>query len=165
MFAQCLPPSFALIWLTIPKKMSSEDFQAGRHDVIWTSERNYFSNSELLCCCVASQGMVLAIQTLHVSLMPPTSFGLIWLTVWEQMSFENFQGCHGSHLGYCNRTVLVILNFCVARIHQVSAILTLHVSLMLPPSFGLIWLTVWEQMSFRNFQAMAAILDIAMEQF
>ena len=36
------------------------------------------------------------------------------LTVWEEMSFEEFQdGCHGGQLGYQNRTILATLNLCV----------------------------------------------------
>ena len=37
----------------------------------------------------------------------PSSFGSIWLTVWEEVSFEEF---HGGHLGYRTRTILAILN-------------------------------------------------------
>ena len=41
----------------------------------------------------------------------PSSFGSIWPTVWEEMSFEEFQdGHHGGHLGYQNGTILAILN-------------------------------------------------------
>ena len=41
----------------------------------------------------------------------PPSFSLIWLTVREQMSFQDFHdGHHGGHLGYWNRTNLSILN-------------------------------------------------------
>ena len=40
-----------------------------------------------------------------------------WLnppTVWEEMSFEEFQdGIHGGYLGYRNETMLAILNLCV----------------------------------------------------
>ena len=39
----------------------------------------------------------------------PSSFGSIWLTVWEEMWFEEFQD--GGQLGYWNRMVLAILNF------------------------------------------------------
>ena len=43
------------------------------------------------------------------------SFGSIRLTVWKEISFEEFQvGCCGGHLGYRNKTVLAILNFYVA---------------------------------------------------
>ena len=45
-------------------------------------------------------------------------------TVWEEMSFEEFQdGRHGGHLGYRNGTVL--------------AILTLYVATMRPTKFQL----------------------------
>ena len=41
-----------------------------------------------------------------------TTFGSIQLSVWEEMSFEEFQdGCHGGHLGYRNGTILAILSF------------------------------------------------------
>ena len=39
----------------------------------------------------------------------PSRFGLIRPTVWEEMSFEEFQD--GRHLGYRNWTILAILNF------------------------------------------------------
>ena len=39
----------------------------------------------------------------------PSSFGSIWLTVLEEMWFEEFQD--GGHLGHWNRTILAILNF------------------------------------------------------
>ena len=62
----------------------------------WISERNNFSNSESLWCL-------------------PLSFRSIRLTVWEEMSFEEFQdGRHGGHLGYRGGTILAILNFYVA---------------------------------------------------
>ena len=41
----------------------------------------------------------------------PSSFGSIQPTVWEEMSFDEFQdGRHGDHLGYQNGTILAILN-------------------------------------------------------
>ena len=39
----------------------------------------------------------------------PSSFGSTWLTVWEEMWFEEFQD--GGHLGHWNRRILAILNF------------------------------------------------------
>ena len=43
--------------------------------------------------------------------MPPIKF---WLTVWEEISFEEFQDGHcGGHLGYRNRMILAIPNLCV----------------------------------------------------
>ena len=40
-----------------------------------------------------------------------SSFGSIGPTVWEEMSFEEFQdGRHGGPLGYWNGTILAILN-------------------------------------------------------
>ena len=44
-----------------------------------------------------------------------SSFGSIRHTVWEEMSFEEFQdGCRGCHLGYRNRMILAILTLNVA---------------------------------------------------
>ena len=69
----------------------------------------------------------------------PSSFSSIWLTVWEEMSFEGFQdGHHGSHLGYWNRTILAILN--------------LYVAPMSPIKFPLNLIKVWEEMPFEEFQ-------------
>ena len=68
----------------------------------------------------------------------PSSFRPIQLTVWEEMSFEEFKyGCHGGHLGYQNGTILAILN--------------LYVAPMRPIKFGSIGPTVWEEMSFEQF--------------
>ena len=61
------------------------------------------------------------------------------------MLFEEFQDdCHGSHLGYQNRTILAILNLCVSQIHgghlgyrigTILAILNLYVALITPIKF------------------------------
>ena len=77
-----------------------------------------------------------------------SSFGSIRLTVWEDISFEEFQD--GRHLGYQNGTILAILNLYVAR--------------MPPIKFRL---SVWEEMPFGEFQdsRLAAILDVGMERF
>ena len=56
----------------------------------WKLELNNFSNSESPC---------------HP--MPPSSFGSIWLKVWEEMWFKEFQ--HGC-LWYHNKMILAILN-------------------------------------------------------
>ena len=62
-------------------------------------------------------GTILAILNICVTVMPPIKFwlnltygfGSIGLTVWEGMSFEEFQdGGHGSHLGYQNGMILAI---------------------------------------------------------
>ena len=54
----------------------------------------------------------------------PSSFGSIWLTLQEQMRFEDFQDSHlGGHLKYQTRTILAILN--------------LYVTPMPPIKFGL----------------------------
>ena len=64
----------------------------------WIPERNHFSNSESLCCSDASY----------------QSFGSIWLMVWEEVSFEEFQDVRrGCHLGYRNRMILANLNLYV----------------------------------------------------
>ena len=58
--------------------------------------------------------------------------------VWE-MSFEEFQESHhGGHLGYRNGTILAILNLCVTVIP--------------PPSFSSIRLTVRDEMWIEEFQ-------------
>ena len=67
--------------------------------------------------------------------MLPIKFGSNGFTVWEEMSFEEFQdGHHGSRLGYWNGTILAILN--------------LYVAPMPPVKFRL---KLWE-MSFEEFQ-------------
>ena len=73
--------------------MSFEEFQDGR--------------------CGHWKGANLAVLNLHVSPMPPTKFQLNRLTVWEQMSFQDFQDGHHGHLGYWNRMNLAILNLYV----------------------------------------------------
>ena len=51
----------------------------------------------------------------------PSSFGSIQLTVWEEISFEEFQdGNHGSCLGYWNGTILAILNVYVAPMPSIK---------------------------------------------
>ena len=61
------------------------------------SEQNDFSNSESLCHCDASHQVFAQSDT-----------------VWEEMSFEEFQdGHHGGHLGYRNGIILEIFNLCV----------------------------------------------------
>ena len=164
MSLRCLPPSFTSTWLTVWEEMWFEEFQDGSHlghwnnwtlailnfhntlmppimfklnqtycsvaDVIWRfsrwltwwpswiSEQNHFSNSKIPWCPDAFH-----------------HFHSIRLTVWEQitiedfqdgqkMLFENFQdGWHRGQLGYWNRIILAILN--------------LHVAPMPPTKFGL----------------------------
>ena len=50
----------------------------------------------------------------------PSSFGSIWLMVWEETSFEEF---HGGHFGYRNRTTLAILNLCVTVMPPIKFLL------------------------------------------
>ena len=69
---------------------SFKEFQDGRHGI----HLGY------------QNGTILAILNLCVTVMPPVKF---WLTVWEVMSFEDFQD-----LGYRNGTILTIPNLHVA---------------------------------------------------
>ena len=101
----------------------------------WISERNNFSNSDASHKVLVQSDLwfgrrfrlinfkmatildigteILVILNLHNAPMPPSSFGSIWLLVWE-MSFEEFQdGSYGGHLGYQNGTILAILNLYV----------------------------------------------------
>ena len=51
-------------------------------------------------------------QQFWISMSPrclPSNFASTWLTVWEEMWFEEFQD--GGHLGHWNRWTLAILNF------------------------------------------------------
>ena len=52
--------------------------------------------------------IILAILNLCVTVMPPTKFQSIGLTVWEEMLLEEFQD--GRHFGYLNGTILAIFN-------------------------------------------------------
>ena len=73
-----------------------------------------FSNSESLCYCDACH----------------QDFGSIWLTVWEGMSFEEFQdGHHGSHLEYQNRMIIAILSLYVTLMPPIKFQLNLTYSL------------------------------------
>ena len=56
----------------------------------------------------------------------PSGFGSIWLMVWEEILFEEFQG---SHLGYWNRTILAIQNLYVAPMPPIK--------FRLNPTYGL----------------------------
>ena len=52
------------------------------------------------------------IQQFGISMSPrrfPSSFDSTWLTVWEEICFEEFQD--GGHLGHWNKSILAILNF------------------------------------------------------
>ena len=70
----------------------------------------------------------------------PSSLGSISITVWEEMSFEEFQnGPHGGNLGRWNGTNLAVLN--------------LHASIMPPTKFQLNPTYIPEQMLFQDFQA------------
>ena len=103
---------------------------------------------------------------------PQPSFGLIRLTIQEQMRFENFGDGHlGSHLRYWNRTILALLYFYVPPMPSIKFQLNPHYGLKIfkmanqgshlrywnktnfaikismspecfPPSLGWIWLIV-----------------------
>ena len=79
---------------------------------------------------------ILAILSLYVPPNLPSSFSSIQLTVWEEISFEEFPD--GGHLGYWNGKLLAVLNLYVLRCLQLG--------------FGSIQLTVWEEMSSEEFQ-------------
>ena len=77
------PPSYSLIWLTVPKQMSFQDFQPGHHG----DNLGYWNGTNL------------AILNLHVTPMPPTEVGLnptycLGSLVW----FEDFQDGHHGEL-------------------------------------------------------------------
>ena len=79
------------------------------------------------------------IQQFWISISPrclPSSFGSTWLTVWEEMWFEEFQD--GGHLGHWNRRILSILNF--------------HITPMPPIMFKLNQTYPLVQMWFQDFQ-------------
>ena len=60
----------------------------------------------------------------------PPSFSSIRHTVWEQMSFQDFQdGHHSGHSGYRNRMILAILNLDVAPMPPIK--------FQLNPTYGL----------------------------
>ena len=86
----------------------------------WLSDQIAFSNSESAVVWRVSDchhGPHLGywnwmIQQFWISISPwclPSSFSSTWLTVWEEMWFEEFQ--NGSHLGHWNIRILAILNF------------------------------------------------------
>ena len=109
----------------------------------------------------------------------PLRFGSIRLTVWEEMSVEDFQdGRHGSYLGYRNEMILA-LNLHVApmpltkfglaylgkRNGMILAILNIYVAPSISIKFQLnpnLWFG--SGCSMKNFK-MASSLDIGMEQF
>ena len=90
----CLQSSDGSIWLT--GFGGDVVWRISRWPPSWISEQNDFSNSEI--------SMLL--------LCFPSTFGSIWLTVW-QISFKEFQDGRHSHLGYQNGTIFAILNLCV----------------------------------------------------
>ena len=59
----------------------------------------------------------------------PSNFGSIQCTVWEEMSFDEFQDGHHDDLGYWNGTILAILNLYVAPMLPIKFRLNLPYSL------------------------------------
>ena len=167
MWPQCHPPSLGSIWLgfrsrcglkifknetisailtlyvtpMLPIKFRLNPTYGLREDVVWRisiwlpwqpswilERKEDFSNSESLC---------------------PSSFGSIQLTVWDEMSFEEFQDCrHGGHFGYRNGTILAILNLYVVPMPPIKFRLSLTYGLGGNVVLGI-----------------SAILDIGMERF
>ena len=106
----------------------------------------------------------------------PPNFGSIWLTIREQMRFEDFQDGHlGDHLRYWNRTILAILKLHVDPLPPINvgfnphyslgdviwrisrwrpwlAILNQHVTPMRPTKFWLNLTYHSKQMRFEDFQ-------------
>ena len=102
--------------------------------------------------CVSE--IFLAIPHLCVTVMPPIKFGSVRLTVWEDMSFEEFQDGHrGGHLEYLNGPILAILNLCVTVVPLIK--------FWLNPTYG------WKKCRLKNFKmaAMATVLDIGSKRF
>ena len=93
-----MPPiKFCSIWLTVWEEMF-EEFQDGNHGC-----HLGYPNRKILALLIS-----ILLQRL------PSSFGIIWLMVSEEMSFEEFQdGCHCDHLGNWIGTILAILNLYV----------------------------------------------------
>ena len=85
--------------------------------------------------------MILAILNFYVAPMPPIKFEVNpHKGLGGADSFEEFQdGHYGSHLGCKNGTNLTVLNLLMMMSPQ-----------RLPPSFSLIRITVWLQMSFHD---------------
>ena len=145
----------------------------------WISERNNFINFESLYHCDASyqvsaqsnlrfgsrccsgifngghlghrNGMILAILSFCVTVMPPIKFQLNRTYDLGEISFEEFQdGHHGGHAGYRNGTIL--------------AILILFVTVMSPIKFWLNPTRFGIRCRLKNFK-MAAVLNIETERF
>ena len=88
----------------------------------WLSDQIAFSNPESDVVWRISRlppwppSWVLKLSYLAIlNLMSPpcllSSFGSIWLMLWEEIWFEEFQDSrHGDHLGYQNRMIVAILN-------------------------------------------------------
>ena len=80
--------------------------------------------------CGHCNKMFLAILNHHVVPMPPTKFDSIWLSIREQMRFEDFQDGHlWGNLRYRARKILATLNLCVALMPPIKFRLNPHCSL------------------------------------
>ena len=118
--------------------------------------------------------MILAILNLYFSLMPPSTFSLLF---GRRCCLKNFKmAAMESHLEHRNRTILAIPNLHVSPVPQeqmslddfqggrhgghlkyrngtILVIQNLYVTLMPPTtSLGSIQLIVWEEMSFQEFK-------------
>ena len=87
----------------------------------------------------------------------PSSFGSIWLMVWEEMLFEEFQdGSYGGPLGYRNGTILAILNPHVALMPPIKFRLNLTYSL----GGDVVWrISRWPPSGYQN-RTTLAILNL-----
>ena len=169
MLLRCLPSSFGSIWPTVWEEMSFEEFQDGHH----CSHLGY------------RDGTILAILNLYNAPMPPIKFqlnliyGLGGDVVWIISTWPR-----GGHLGHRNGRILIILNLCVTVMLPImfwlnptyglggdvvwrisrwppswtserNDFLQFWISMSprcLQSSFGSVWLTVWEEMSFEELQ-------------
>ena len=97
---------------------------------IWFGRRYRLKNFKMAVMVRFKQFWI----SLSLLCLPP-SFGSIRLSVWEEISFQEFQdGHHSGHLGYRNGMILAILNLHVATMHPLL-------------SFSAIQLMVLEEMS------------------
>ena len=123
----------------------------------WLSDQLAFSNLESEEFQDCHHGCHLgywnwAIQQFWTSMSAwrlPSSFGSIWLTVWEETWVEEFQD--GGQLGYWNRTVLAVL--CIIPQCLPSSLSSIRFTIQA----DVIWIF--------KMAAMMAILDIRTEPF
>ena len=108
---------FYQFWISVSLCHCDVSHQVLARSNLWFWRRCCFKNFKMAAVAVFLDIGTEQIQPfwIFVSLWClSSSFGSIQLTVWEQMSFEEFQDCHhGGHLCYRNGTILAILNLCV----------------------------------------------------